>query len=64
MRSLQLWGRLLVGAIALIALTGVSPTFCNKYATTAVDQAKRAFLGNCGQSGPRWTEDCDAHYHW
>jgi hypothetical protein len=38
--------------------------FCNKYARTAVDQAKRASLSACNFTGPRWTENFREHENW
>jgi hypothetical protein len=45
----------LICGIAMIFLTGVSPERCQKYAATAVDQAKRNFIGNCVAPAPGGT---------
>jgi hypothetical protein len=56
--------RLLILSLALTLLTGVSPQKCDRYAATAVDQAKRNFQGNCGGTGGRWSDDFRSHYDW
>jgi hypothetical protein len=56
--------RLLILSLAVTLLTGVSPQKCDRYAATAVDQAKRNFQGNCGGTGGRWSDDFRSHYDW
>jgi hypothetical protein len=58
-----------VSSILLLAAgSALSPasasTSCVSYGRTAVDQVKRASLGACGYTGPRWSTSVREHRQW
>jgi len=49
------------------AVQAVDPdfaSFCNRYASDAVDQATKNQQMKCGFEGPRWTTNREDHFNW